>query len=168
MVTDANLVELSRWSSKVRPTRLDAADPEALRIVGYSAIEWLRAPCACSVLEEAAEILKGATPAGHYVQFDLGFLQAGWKRAGLRPPVMDRREIDTMGMAAPLAFFGQVESLSLESVTLALGIERERSHRALPDALACLEIARILRTAVEVGLQHASKCMETPESGVVG
>lgn len=127
---------------RVRPHRLDVADSSALDLVGYSEAEW-RDACEVSVaLDWLWPMLMGATPAGHNVTFDLRFLEAAARAANKGDLPVDYHRVDTASLAWLLTQSGESERASLQPVCDVLQVERARSHRALDDALASLEVAR--------------------------
>ena len=79
----------SEVALKVRPERIEDADPEALRINGYSEDAWADAVSLDEAMAQLAPVLEGAMPAGHNVAFDRGFLDAAWTRVGHRPENLD-------------------------------------------------------------------------------
>lgn len=138
------LTELDATDIRVHPTRLQDADPEALRLNGYSARRWENGANLPEALDWVAPLLVGATLAGHNVGFDRAFLEAAWRTTGGPPPDLDHHLLDTATLAWPLLAEGHVDSLSLLAVCQALGIGLCDPHRALSDAERSLEIARRL------------------------
>lgn len=138
---------------KIRPLRIEEAEPEALEVNGYSAERWADAVTLEEGLLAMAPLLEGAIPAGHNVAFDLGFLVRGYAEAGLGAPKMDHHQIDTSTLSWLLAQEG--ESLSLRATCERLGIDQPEAHRALADAWSALEVARRVRRGVGQGLTLA-------------
>lgn len=143
------LVVESEVAIKVRPERIEDADPEALRINGYSEEAWADAVSLDEAMAQLAPVLGGAMLAGHNVAFDRGFLDAAWKRVGHRPENLDHHLLDTATLAWPLLSSGMLDSVSLTPVCKHLGIERGEEHWALDDARASLEVARRLLPVME-------------------
>lgn len=143
-VSPQTLAVETELAMMVRPTRTDDADPEALRIVGYSEEAWSDALPLREAMAQLAPILDGAMLAGHNVAFDRGFLDAAWKQVGHRPENLDHHLLDTATMAWPLLSAKKLDSVSLTPVCKYLGIERGKEHAALADARASLEVARRL------------------------
>lgn len=129
---------------RVRPARIDDADPAALRINGWSVDAWKDAVPLDIALVRVKPLLDGALLAGHNVSFDRAFLDAAWRATGVAAPDVDHHVLDTATLAWPLHAAGVVESLSLGVVCKALGIDLEQPHRALADAQRSLEVARRL------------------------
>lgn len=143
-VDGSTLREIDHTDVRVRPERIEDADPEALRINGYSEEAWENATSLAEALEWIAPHLDGAILAGHNAGFDRSFLEAAWRRAGVAPPAIDHHVLDTATLAWPLLVAGAIKSLSLTDVCAHLGIEMKEPHRALADAGRSLEVARRL------------------------
>jgi DNA polymerase-3 subunit epsilon len=135
---------------RVRPGRIEDADPAALRINGWSAEAWRDAVSIDVALVRVRPLLDGALLAGHNVSFDHTFLDAAWRATGVGVPDVDHHLLDTATLAWPLYAAGLVESLSLDAVCDALGIDIGRPHRALADAQRSLELARRLLPGSEL------------------
>jgi DNA polymerase-3 subunit epsilon len=158
-VVRADPFTLAEWgevSIKVAPERLDDADPESLRVCGYSDAAWASALPLDEALSGIASLLDGAILAGHNVPFDKSFLVAGWKRTGLNPPPMDYHTLDTAALAWPLYAAGTIPSLSLGPLCHHLGIDRPSPHRALTDARAALDVARRLLPGLGLAVRCAA------------
>ena len=159
------LEEIDSTCVRVRPERIEDADPRALAINGYSERDWKDAPTLVEALFWIAPLLEGAILAGHNVGFDRAFLQAAWKRAGVVPPPMDHHILDTTSLAWPLFASGATKSLSLNTVCTHLGIERIEKHRALDDARASLNVARSLMPDSRIGAKVSR--LEADETAIV-
>ncbi len=149
----------------VHPEHIDRADPEALRLNGYTPEKWLFAVSLCEALERITPLLNGAMPAGHNVRFDLAFLEAACKATGVTPPEMDHHLLDTAVLAWPLLQNGVVESLSLEDLCDHLEIPRVMKHQAYWDVLSSLEVARWLLPSV--GLMTRVSALAAEERAIV-
>lgn len=150
-VDGKTLAEIDHTDVRVRPLRIEDADPEALRINGYSEAAWRDAASLPEALDWIAPLLTDGVLAGHNVPFDRAFLDAAWRRTGVAPPVMDYHMLDTATLAWPLLAAGVVTSLSLNAVCAHLGISCKEPHRALADAERSLEVARRLLPQVRIG-----------------
>ena len=159
------LEEIERADVRVRPERLDKADPRALALNGYSEKGWRDASSLTEALGRIAALFEGATLAGHNVWFDRAFLDAGWRRTGVTPPEMDHHVLDTATLAWPLVAAGLVESVSLAPVCERLGIDGSEPHRALSDAERSLALARCLLP--EASLLTRVRSLEADERAVV-
>lgn len=129
---------------RVRPTRIEDADPRALDLNGYSAESWEPACDVGTALDWLQPLVRDAVVAGHNVGFDVAFLEAAARATGRTLP-WDYHRLDTATLAWLLTQSGSTSSVSLQPVCDALGIVRARAHRALDDARASLDVARRIR-----------------------
>lgn len=136
---------LATYSTKVTPTRLHTASPEALAVNGYDPETWTDSIPLVDALIALWPLLEGAVPAGHNVGFDLGFLEAAARETGKGPLPTDYHRLDTASLGWLLVTAGDSTSWSLGAVCDALGVKRDREHTALDDALAALQVARCVR-----------------------
>ena len=157
-VDPRTLAERETVEVKVRPTRIEDADPKALRINHYSGYAWRKAVDLAQALAWVAPVLEGTTLCGHNVAFDRAFLDAAWRRAGVAAPELDHHTLDTASLAWPLLHAGLVDSVSLSAVCEVLSIELGTAHRALTDARRSLEVARRMLIGVR---ERAAQAMES-------
>ena len=106
------------------------------RITGINSHMVTHAPLACEVLPTFVEFLGDAVVVMHNVRFDLSFINAELKRAGLSP--LANETVCTVRLARRL--LRGLPSKSLASLKAYFGIEVDAAHRALPDAIASFEI----------------------------
>lgn len=135
-----------RFSVKVRPRRLDKADPRAMKVNGYSEYKWRNAidhSLAASLIHAFFLKHQDGCLVGHNVQFDIGFIESfcsEFQHSIIFPtPYIDTRDI----CRAILAPFG-LSSMSLDNICLFLGWERRNAHTALSDCEDCIKIVRNL------------------------
>jgi DNA polymerase III subunit epsilon len=144
--TTPRLEIVGQATVRIKPSRIDRADAKALAVCGYSAEEWADALPLRDALCEVAPHLEGAAVAGHNLWFDWSFITRGFRLADLAMPATDYHRIDTATLAWQLAATGEALGVGLDAACAALGIPpRPEPHRALDDALACLEVARRMR-----------------------
>ena len=133
VILEEDGVRLDTFRCKIKPLRIDLAEPAALRANKYTPEAWRFA----MTLEEAvpiiASLLKGCVLVGHNVSFDEAFLVEALKRAQV-PGKIPHRKIDTVTLAyehlTPLG----LKSTALDAVREFLGWSKEDSHTALQDA----------------------------------
>ena len=119
--------EVEAWSSLVRS---DVAVGASERVHGISNEMLRSAPSLASLAPRIAELVQGATLVAHRAPFDLAFLAASGLLA------VGTAAIDTAAIADRV--FGES---GLASLAGRIG-GRAPSHRALPDALAALDLLR--------------------------
>jgi ATP-dependent Lhr-like helicase len=128
---------LGEWSSLVDPCRPIGAGG----VHGISAVDVAGAPKFADLAPTIARHLEGAIVVAHNAQFDLGFLDAEFARAGV--PLPGIAVVCTMKLDQRIHHAGK---RSLHKCCAAAGIENVtngyRAHRALPDAKAAAELFR--------------------------
>jgi DNA polymerase-3 subunit alpha (Gram-positive type) len=80
------------------------------------------------VMNEFREFCKDAVLVGHNIAFDMGFLNAEYRRLG-QPP-LENRTIDTIEIAKKYLL---IPSYSLKNVAAYLQVPQPKAHRALAD-----------------------------------
>ncbi|MEZ4103610.1 MAG: 3'-5' exonuclease [Candidatus Paceibacterota bacterium] len=121
---------------KIKPERIEDADPQALKVNGYDPSQWIFA----NTLKEAMTIFsnktEGAIFAAHNLTFDYSFIDHAFKKTGIENK-MFYPKIDTISVAyAKLHANPQVEKFRLQKLCEYFGIKNERAHTALADAKA--------------------------------
>jgi Rad3-related DNA helicase/DNA polymerase III epsilon subunit-like protein len=134
------------------------AVPEAvLRLTGIQPADLRASPPAPEVLAALARFIEGRQAVGHGAVLDVAFLEA----AGLWTP--GRELIDTLTVARIL--LPDSPSHSLPLLSLELGLEQPRPHRALDDADATRQLFLRLRDeagGLEEGLKEAMLALVAP------
>jgi len=129
---------------KIIPERLFNADPESLKINGYTPEKWASALPLKEVMEDFAVQTKSASFVAHNVAFDLEFIKRAFERSGVKSE-MHYHRIDTISMAfAKLYHNPKVEKFSLRFLCEYFGIKNENAHTALSDARATFELYKKL------------------------
>lgn len=164
-VHGGSLEPLMEAEVRVRPERIETADPDALRLNGWSEDGWKDALPLSEALVRIAEPIEGALLAGHNVSFDRAFLDTAWRSTGVTPPEMDHHVLDTATLAWPLLACGLIPSVSLKDVCPALGVDRGEAHRALADARCSLDVAR--RLLPDAGLTSRVRALAADERAIV-
>jgi DNA polymerase III epsilon subunit-like protein len=134
---------LDEWCTKVKPVRLETADPYALRINGYTAHPelWTTAPTFAEIASELTSRLDGTILVGHNVGFDLDFLQEGLIRCGSKVK-LPYHKLDTVSYAYEHLVPKGLTSLSLDAIREFLGWPKDGAHTALVDARDCRRLFR--------------------------
>lgn len=134
---------VERYTSLVRPLRLDLVDPLAFKCNGFSTDPWtwIDALLLEDVVPELERLLDSAILVGHSVHFDRGFLQEAFRKVGSQRR-LSHRGVDTTTLAwehlVPLG----LQSLSMDAIRAFLGFEKVQPHRAMRDAEDCRRVLK--------------------------
>ncbi|HDQ16628.1 MAG TPA: 3'-5' exonuclease [Candidatus Vogelbacteria bacterium] len=118
---------------KIKPSRLETADPRALKINGYNEAEWLFAPDLKSVMEDFVRQISGYVIVAHNLIFDWGFLSEAFRLAEVKDN-SSHIKLDTLSIAYTKLFNQNINSLSLKALAEYYEIKNEKAHTALADA----------------------------------
>jgi len=132
--------KLSEIDIKIRPQRLELADPEALRVVGFDEAEWRAEGVSLTQgIKEFLTLAENTMLVGHNLAFDWMHIQKAIEACGFEPTYF-YKGLDIFSMAW-LKFNGRpgLSRLSLEMANH-FGIDITRHHRAIDDARATYEI----------------------------
>lgn len=121
---------ISTYSSFVNPGKKIPYFIQDLTHISDQDVE--TAPSFEEQAEQIYEILQDTIFVAHNTDFDLPFLQAEFKRAGL--PKWFGKQMDTVELSK--IFFPTAYSFKLQDITMELGIRLTHAHRADHDALA--------------------------------
>lgn len=125
------------WTRKIKPEHIEKAEPAALAINGYTEEEWVDAVPFSEIAEELKRLLADGVIVGHNCRFDVDFLQAAFKKAGVAVN-LGHHFIDTVTLAYEhWGITGQVERISLDPLRRHLGIQVATTHSSLKDAYDC-------------------------------
>ncbi len=125
---------------KIKPRRIETANPQALRINGYNEAEWLFAADITQVMKDFSSKAADATFVAHNLVFDWRFIEAAFKESGVDNP-MHYGKLDTLSMAFTKLYHDEkVQSFKLESLAEYFGVKNEKAHTALSDAKTTFEI----------------------------
>lgn len=129
------------WSTLIQPPeRFAAFDARNTQVHGLCADDVADAPRFADVWPEVESRLAPTTVVAHNAQFDLGVVQDATWATGHRCP---RLRYGCTLLLARRHY--ALESYTLDEVAAAAGVNLERHHDALSDALACAEV--LLRIA---------------------
>lgn len=122
------------------------------------------APSIADVLPALRRFIADAPLVGHEIAFDLSFLDAEARRAGLPPLGAGRPLVDTRLISYVL--HGPGVSHTLETVAERLGVRIQARHSALGDALATAEILqRLIELAARRGIETLGDLLDALRRG---
>ena len=127
--------EVTRFVSLVNPQR--RLNPEAMQINRITPSMVADAPTFTDLIDEVRPLMEEVILVCHNAPFDLGFLEAEQRRAGV--PVWDGVVLDTLAFARRQYWFRRN---SLTAIAGQLGIRTQGDHRALADALTTQAVFR--------------------------
>ncbi len=131
--------ETLRWSSLVNPGRSIPAYVRKLTGIDNSLVA--SAPAFKSIAPTILELIGDMPVVGHNISFDIGFINAELRRAGL--PGLVNPAIDTLVLAD--IFVPESRRLSLSAVATSLGIRQTKEHRAMADAETTCQVFQEIR-----------------------
>ncbi|MCL5016018.1 MAG: 3'-5' exonuclease [Patescibacteria group bacterium] len=139
---DAKTLEIkSQADIKIKPSHIELADPEALRVVNFDSEEWERDGIPLrEAVERFLDLVKDAILVGHNLAFDWMHIQNAIESCGLEPTYF-YKGLDIFSIAW-VKFIEDpfLEKMSLKEMANYFGIEIEHHHRAIDDALATYRI----------------------------
>lgn len=135
-----------QFNFKIKPERIEDADPKALEVNGYDEKEWKEDGMTLfQALNFYAEATKGCTFMAHNATFDWSFLSVAFKKENIKCE-MNYHRLDTLSMAWGMLPHNKVFSWSLKTLCSYLGVPVEdKVHRALNGATAAFEVYKKLK-----------------------
>lgn len=135
---------IEEFELKIKPERIEDADPIALRVNGYDPSAWVFAYNLKEAMQIFSEKTDGVIMAAHNVCFDFGFIDKAFRITEIENK-MHYHKLDTISIAfAKLHSHGDVSKFSLRFLCEYFGIENKRAHAALSDARATFEVYKKL------------------------
>jgi len=139
------IIEEYEW--KIKPTHIETAEEQALRVNGYNEVDWMFASELKPVMEEFAKKTQSATFVSHNITFDYNFVQKAFEITGVENN-MHYAKLDTISMAfARLYDAPQADKFSLRALCALLKVENSKAHTALADTRALFECYKKLMGA---------------------
>lgn len=128
---------LNELELKIRPLRVEEADPEGLAISGYNENDWIHAVALEHGLKTFLEFAEGTVLVANNLPFDWMWLQKAVEDLGLQPTYFFKG-LDVFSLAW-LKFktkprTEEVTSLSLKQLATHFNVDMGKHHRALDDA----------------------------------
>lgn len=145
-VGQPGLEVLEEWSIKVRPEHMETADPESLKVIGWTAEAWDDAVPLQEAMKQCVQKVAGHILAGWNVAYDWAFLEVAMQQTGIATSV-HKRILDVQSFAyhalrSDIAF----GTCGLETVAKRLSIVMTGHHQALADAQGTFAIYKALST----------------------
>lgn len=135
------------YTTRIRPLRIEDAEPIALKVNGYTPEAWEGAPTFTEIAPILQVLLKDTIPVAHNASFDMDFIQESFKRIGSTFRC-DYHKIDTVTLAWACLVPKGLEKLSLDTIRTFLGWPKDGGHRALQDALDARKLYHLAMSEV--------------------
>lgn len=144
VLTTPDLKVTEEFELKIKPERIEDADPVSLKISHYKEEEWQDAHNLKKAMKIFSEKVKDHIMVGQNVAFDSGFLEHAFSRVNILNR-MHYHKLDTISIAwAKLHKEPDLEHFSLRELCARFGIKNKQAHTALPDARATFELYKKL------------------------
>ena len=140
IITDLNLKEVARIEMKVQVEKV--VPPQVAAINGYDKQVWEEEAKPFSVwmdwISKQVSFGHVAIPIGHNVGYDYNMIKLKYYKPKKKFFPLSYHKVDTVGFALVLRMVGILKSdnLKLATVTKALNIKHENTHRAMSDCEA--------------------------------
>lgn len=144
LVTTPKLEIIEKFEIKIKPERIEDADPVALKINHYNSSDWTSACELESAMKTFSQKVKDCIMIGQNVSFDSGFLEYAFAKNKIKNS-MHYHKLDTVSIAwSKLREKPDVTHFSLRELCKYFNIKNERAHSALSDACATFELYKKL------------------------
>ncbi|MES2315297.1 MAG: 3'-5' exonuclease [Patescibacteria group bacterium] len=144
VLTTPDLKVIEEFEIKIKPERIENADPVALKINKYDPKEWAEAMTLTKAMKIFTEKVKDCIMVGQNVAFDSGFLEHAFATTGVAN-TLHYHKLDTISIAwAKLHRESDLIHFSLREMCERFGIKNEHAHTALSDARATYELYKKL------------------------
>ncbi|MCC7160828.1 3'-5' exonuclease [Candidatus Nomurabacteria bacterium] len=141
---DGALVVTDQIDFKIKPERIENAEPQALRINGYNEADWIFAVSLEDAMKELSKKTDGAVFVAHNITFDYGFIESAFKKTGAENK-MHYHKLDTISLAFGILHQNDdIGKLSLRVLCEKYGIENKKAHSAFADSYALYEVFKKL------------------------
>src|SRR3989344_7428176 len=139
VVSQPDFKQIKEWECKINAD-FSKADPEALKIVGYTEERWKDAISLREALTKFNEIAKDGVIIGWNIAMDFLFLKKTYAQLDLNP-TFHWQIIDVMSMAfKDLYKNSELTEFRMSEITKYFDIKNEKHHDALEDARMTYEI----------------------------
>src|SRR3989344_664471 len=144
VIADRDLKVIEEFELKIKPERIENADPAALKVNHYNDQDWKSALPLSEAMEIFSKKVKDCIMVGHNIAFDAGFLEYAFNQTKMMN-TMHYHKLDTVSVAwAKFHTNPEIEHFSLREMCERFGIKNERAHSALSDARATYELYKKL------------------------
>lgn len=144
VVAQPDFKQVKEWECKINAD-FSKADPEALKIVGYTPERWKDAIALKEALSEFNNIADGGVLVGFNVAMDFLYLKKAYASVGMEP-TFHWQVIDVLSMAFKDLYKLPLTEYRMSELTEHFKIKNDVHHDALEDARMTYEIYMKLMT----------------------
>lgn len=131
---------LNELELKIKPLKIEMADPEGLAISGYNEDDWMEAVALEHGIKTFLEFADGTVLVANNLPFDWMWLQKAVEDLALRPTYFFKG-LDVFSLAwLKLKDKEEVANLSLKQLATYFNVDMGRQHRAIDDARTAYNI----------------------------
>ena len=142
------------WSTKIKPDRIEDAEPKALEINGYKDHPegWAGAPPLNVVAPAIMQMLDGCILVGHNISYDLDILKRNLQRTPIPVRRLPHHKIDTVTLAYEHLVPCGLDKVSLKAACEFVGVKltKQDAHTAMGDIRATRALYHKLNRATRV------------------
>ena len=133
VLSTPDLEVIEEFELKIKPEKIENADPVSLKISHYDRARWESAYSLSEAMKIFSEKVRDSIMVGQNVAFDSGFLEHAFAKTGIGNS-MHYHKLDTISIAwAKLHENQEIDKLSLRNLGQHFGIENKNAHTALSD-----------------------------------
>lgn len=138
---------VEEFEIKIKPTHIENAEPEALRINGYNEADWLFAVDLKNAMEHLSTKAQSAIMVAHNLTFDNGFIERAFETTGVKN-LLHFQKLDSLSIAfARFYDKPELDKYSLRALCEYFGIKNEKAHTALADTQALFQVYKRMMNA---------------------
>ncbi|MEK7462857.1 MAG: 3'-5' exonuclease [Patescibacteria group bacterium] len=140
IIDQTTLEIINKLNIKVKPEHIETASEYALKLNGYNVADWEKAISLPEAMALYAEKTKEAMFCAHNVTFDWSFIDAAFKKTGVKNE-MDYHRLDLFTMAWLKFSDSGLEKFNMNEIAKFLGIPEEpMPHCGITGAMTEYEI----------------------------
>ena len=142
IVNGGNFEIVEEYFAKVKPNHIETANPEALKINGYSKERWKDAKDLEEVLRKVSKMAEEGMITGWNVTFDWAFIEEGFKKFNIRS-TFNYHKVDVQAIAYAFLYRKKrIKNLRMRSIAEFYGIKLGDVHGAEEDIRITYELFR--------------------------
>jgi DNA polymerase III subunit epsilon len=144
LVNQPQLEIIDTLEVRIRPEHLELADPQGMKVNGYTEELWKDAVPLKTAMEQYAVKTCDAIFSGYNICVDWAFIDEGFRKAGISHS-MDYHMIDIPSIAWAKLRINDVKKVRLRALCELLGVEPEPDvHRAINGAMTAYQVLKKL------------------------